>query len=468
MRIFRRRGFLASVLVALALVIGTGLYLVHAQESSRRKLRLDFAARAALAAKLTAGVFQVNTPANVAYAVRTYGGAESTIQAAADADWKTDPGERVIVYGGDGRVLGLAPRSIAGEASSARNEPEVLRALAGRLAFSNVLPDRAGSIVMMAVPYPTPSGPRVWETSIRLSQLASLTTGYLTSSLGIGKGKAFLIDGNGIVIAASASATPGTALRDTALLDAVGNAANGAIAGEDYVSAPVAGTTWRILFVAPTDVLLAAVTSARWLAWQLFGAFALAILGILALAGRAISSSDRLAHERLHDGLTGLPNRALFLTRAEQALIGIRDRSGLLAALFIDLDRFKSINDEYGHAIGDAILKAVAQRLTESVRCGDIVCRYGGDEFLILCTRLADEQQGLELVQRIQRSVTAPYTIGQVELSVGCSIGIAYHVSDAPPLDALSLIGYADLAMYEAKRRGRHPSESARPLRSAI
>ena len=464
MTVFRRGSFVASAMLALLLVAATGIYLAHSQDKSRSKLRSDFAGRAALAAKLTAGVFHSNTPANVDYARSTYGGAESTIQPAADADLKTDPGEKVIVLRADGKVLGTAPRSLAAEAATVVNQPETVQALAGKLTFSNVLPTGDGPAVMMAVPFSTPSGLRVWEVSIPLVQIAGLTKGYLTSSLGIGSGNAFLVDGHGIVVATSGAATLGTSLPDKALLTAAGEAPSGTVGGRDYASTPVSETTWRVLFAAPTTALLAPVKSARWLAWQLFGAFVLAIIGMLALAARAVKSSERLAHERLHDGLTGLPNRTLFIKYTEQALAGTRDRGGRLAALFIDLDRFKSINDEYGHAIGDAVLEAVAQRLNESVRTGDVVGRFGGDEFLVLCSKLAEDQQGLEIAERIQQSLTTPYVIGQLELSVGCSIGIAYYSGDAPPVDAGSLIRYADLAMYEAKKHGRASIEMVPPL----
>jgi len=101
--------------------------------------------------------------------------------------------------------------------------------------------------------------------------------------------------------------------------------------------------------------------------------------------------SARLAHARLHDTLTGLLNRALFLERVQQAINEQRPDEPV-AALFIDLDGFKPINDTYGHAAGDALLKAVSDRLIESMRPGDYVCRFGGDEFLVLCQRLREPE----------------------------------------------------------------------------
>ncbi len=450
----RRGTFLACAALAMLLVAATGVYLSRAQDAARRKLRHDFAARAALAAGLTAGVFQSNTAANVAYARGTYGGDEKSIQPAADADLKTDPGERVFVLAADGRLLGAAPRSLATQAASLVREPEVERALAGRLGYSDVVSTGDGPAVMMAVPFPTRSGRRVWAVSVALAQL-------LTSSLGVASGTAVLVDANGIVIATSARQAIGTRLRDRVLLAAAARVRSGTVGGADYASTRVSGTPWRVVFTVPTGALLAPLRSTRRLAWQLFGAFVLAIIGMLVLAARAVQASEKLAHQRMHDGLTGLPNRTLFIRHAEQALADVRARGGRLAALFIDLDRFKPINDEHGHAIGDAVLATVAQRLNAAVRTGDVVGRFGGDEFLVLCGRLADEQQGLEIAQRIQQALTVPYVIGRIELTVGCSIGVAYYSGDAPSIDADGLIHYADLAMYEAKKHGRARIETA-------
>jgi diguanylate cyclase (GGDEF)-like protein len=131
----------------------------------------------------------------------------------------------------------------------------------------------------------------------------------------------------------------------------------------------------------------------------------------------------------------------LFSKHTEHALSGALVRGSHLAALFIDLDRFKPVNDAHGHAIGDAVLAAVAQRLTESVRTGDVVNRFGGDEFVVLCADLSDEQQGLEVAQRIQQALVLPHSYGTVEVSVGCSIGrlrAARHRRTPPPRNALA------------------------------
>jgi diguanylate cyclase (GGDEF)-like protein len=130
-------------------------------------------------------------------------------------------------------------------------------------------------------------------------------------------------------------------------------------------------------------------------------------------------------------------------------------RGGCLAALFIDLDRFKRINDAQGHAVGDELLVAVAGRLTASMRPGDSLSRFGGDEFLVLCTELQDGRQATEIANRIQDELARPFEIGEHELTIECSIGIALRGTDDEKIDAGTLIHNADLAMYRAKQGGR-------------
>jgi diguanylate cyclase (GGDEF)-like protein len=166
----------------------------------------------------------------------------------------------------------------------------------------------------------------------------------------------------------------------------------------------------------------------------------------------ALSRSTRLAHARLHDALTGLPTRALFLDQAQRVL-DQRRRNGFVAALFIDLDGFKPVNDLYGHATGDALLVAVAGRLSASMRRGDMASRFGGDEFLVLCTGLLEERDAMVIADRLQGVLAEPFLIGEREVSVGSSIGVATYDENTDGSSAL--IHNADLAMYQAKQGGR-------------
>jgi len=161
----------------------------------------------------------------------------------------------------------------------------------------------------------------------------------------------------------------------------------------------------------------------------------------------------KLARLALHDNLTDLPNRALFTDRLDQALGRARRNGSSVAVLFVDLDRFKPVNDTLGHAVGDQVLQAVARRLRTCVRNSDTVCRYGGDEFLILMADVADEDASI-CAEKVRLAFESPYEIDAQTLRVTASIGIAACPKDAS--DAVTLLRYADMAMYAAKCGGRN------------
>lgn len=160
----------------------------------------------------------------------------------------------------------------------------------------------------------------------------------------------------------------------------------------------------------------------------------------------------QLAHQALHDQLTGLPNRALFFDRLGQALTRLARRQASLAVLFCDLDRFKVVNDSLGHSAGDRLLVDVAARLGGVLRTGDSAARFGGDEFVILCEDITGERQAIQIAERISRSLSAPFLLDGDEVFVQTSVGIAL-AGDANARPE-ALIRDADAAMYRAKERG--------------
>jgi diguanylate cyclase (GGDEF)-like protein/PAS domain S-box-containing protein len=192
----------------------------------------------------------------------------------------------------------------------------------------------------------------------------------------------------------------------------------------------------------------------------------------LSIVGTAQDITDRKQSEReIHrlayfDSLTGLPNRVLFKDRIEQALLHARRYRTTLATLFLDLDRFKVINDTLGHNIGDLLLKSVADRLAESVRYSDSVsravgkeenhslARLGGDEFTVLLTNLRDVQDAGTVARRIVESLAQSFSIEGREIFVTVSVGIAIFPVDGDSVDAL--LKNADSAMYHAKEEGRN------------
>jgi diguanylate cyclase (GGDEF)-like protein len=160
----------------------------------------------------------------------------------------------------------------------------------------------------------------------------------------------------------------------------------------------------------------------------------------------------RIAHLARHDSLTGLPNRSLFQERIEHAL-ATAARGATFAVLFLDLDRFKAVNDTLGHQAGDALLRTAAARLLASVREIDTVARLGGDEFVILQVGLASPDDAAQLAQRILDVIAEPYSIDGHTVAIGVSIGV--DISAETAISADTLIKNADLALYMAKSEGR-------------
>ena len=172
------------------------------------------------------------------------------------------------------------------------------------------------------------------------------------------------------------------------------------------------------------------------------------------LAEQLHSAQAEMEHLAHHDHLTTLPNRLQFEKQLEDLIVAAQAHGSKLALVFIDLDRFKVVNDSLGHAIGDLLLQAVAQRLAASVRASDVVCRQGGDEFVAVLTGVAHADDVAARVIHIHRLLTAPYTISQHVLCIGASIGISMYPDDAADLDAL--MRTADMAMYRVKEQGRN------------
>lgn len=160
---------------------------------------------------------------------------------------------------------------------------------------------------------------------------------------------------------------------------------------------------------------------------------------------------QRAEHAALHDALTRLPNRGHFHARLEGSLGTARGDATSLAVLFIDLDGFKRINDEYGHDVGDATLCIVAQRLARALRAQDTVCRLGGDEFACLLDAPASREQLAKLACKLFDAVAAPLQVGTRQFSVLPSIGIAVDPADGT--SGATLLQRADAAMFNAKRR---------------
>lgn len=189
------------------------------------------------------------------------------------------------------------------------------------------------------------------------------------------------------------------------------------------------------------------------------------ILLIAYLRGHNRNIAYTLALERraeylaLHDPLTGLPNRHLFEDRVSQSLAAWRRRGVGFAVLFIDLDRFKDINDTYGHATGDRLLCALAGRLADAIRESDTVARYGGDEFIVLISGIANDDDVVTVSGKIQNSIAAPFELEDATFNITASLGIGRCPQDGQ--DFHTLLERADAAMYGVKRDARSAIGSA-------
>ncbi|MEM1332725.1 MAG: GGDEF domain-containing protein, partial [Actinomycetota bacterium] len=185
----------------------------------------------------------------------------------------------------------------------------------------------------------------------------------------------------------------------------------------------------------------------------------------LTAAAEGLARVDRLEHDATHDDLTGVPTRELSMRFLDESIRrkGLGERGALM---FVDLDDFKDVNDTHGHLVGDHVLRHVAQQLRSVTRTGDIVGRFGGDEFIVLIDQIGDdldaEQLAARMLERVGAPVDVPAPDGLTSVRQRISIGIAEFDGDAEVDDVLHA---ADVAVYRAKRAGRHRYEFAEPRR---
>lgn len=212
---------------------------------------------------------------------------------------------------------------------------------------------------------------------------------------------------------------------------------------------------WR-LAVAPASALdesAAAIGALR------VGVVVLSV--VLALLVLLVAEERRLVRElSIRDPLTGLPNRRLLLDRLDQATARADRGDRSLTVLFLDLDQFKPINDEHGHAAGDEVLRTIARRIEQATRASDTAARVGGDEFVVLVEDDPDEDRSPIVVARLREVVAAPIRVGGTEVRVGASVGAARHGPDGRTAD--ELLAAADSSMYDAKRTIRIEEPSSR------
>src|SRR3979490_2032476 len=184
-------------------------------------------------------------------------------------------------------------------------------------------------------------------------------------------------------------------------------------------------------------------------------------------AARDVTDRMWLERQALHDPLTHLPNRLLLMDRARQALTRLNRSTGVVAMLFIDLDRFKAVNDNLGHEVGDQLLIGISERLAEMMRDSDTVARLGGDEFVVLAEDIENDGEALALAERVVEALEEPFRVGSADVSMLASVGVS--VSHDPDVDPEAMLREADVAMYRAKAAGgRRPELFDEGLRREI
>lgn len=201
-------------------------------------------------------------------------------------------------------------------------------------------------------------------------------------------------------------------------------------------------------------VVLGLGVTALWLAWRLSRSRE-AVAQLRSERGQALEAAERAEHLAYHDALTGLANRKLFLDRLTIELARARRKNEHLAVMFMDIDRFKLVNDSLGHAVGDRLLRVTGDRISSCIRATDTLARLGGDEFALLFPACAGEGAGI-IAEKILTALREPVRLDDRDLHATGSIGIAVYPEDGVDLDGI--MQSADAAMYQAKQVGRNTS----------
>jgi len=224
---------------------------------------------------------------------------------------------------------------------------------------------------------------------------------------------------------------------------------------QDAAVAAGLSACWAVpVAVPPDDAQLACITVWRTIDGPPFVSHLVALdraRRLTSLAFERRHTEELLRHAALHDTLTGIANRAQFFLRLEAGTTTFSEQ--LLAVLYLDLDGFKNVNDTYGHAAGDQLLRVATDRITASVRPNDLVARLGGDEFAVLCSSVSNAAEAEAIAERLIETVAQPIDVGEHHVEVGVSIGIA--VARANSTAGTELLDAADAALYEAKRAGK-------------
>ncbi|HWM22241.1 MAG TPA: diguanylate cyclase [Ilumatobacteraceae bacterium] len=361
------------------------------------------------------------------------------------------------LFDAQGRMLAAWPASpdLLGEQFGDRSQ-HIATALTGSTGVSGVVASAVSSqaVVALAVPFDTPSGRRVFNGAIRPST-GSLRV-YFDTVIPLA-GRTYLIDrmGNTVVSGKSGeradltpTLTPGQLLQ----LDESIGALESDGTSLTYVREPVAGTAWHVILTTPSSILYAPIEGGSHVSWLLFVAFAFTGLVGLVLYFRLARLHSAASTTARFDELTQLPNRRAAEEHLQRTASAASRHSQPYGVLMIDIDRFKDINDTYGHETGDRVLGLVARTLRAAARVEDVVCRWGGEEFLVILP--ATSERSIAAVAERYRAAVALVTIRVGADQVNATISIGGVVSTDGTIRAG--LNAADAALYAAKLAGRN------------
>jgi len=419
------------------------------QADARRALDDRFETRAALTAAFTKNYIDDTAARSRRQAEQLLAAPEVDQAAFEEVVWSLGF-EAAVLLDDEGRVLHAWPAKPALTGVVITGEYAHLRAgVLGQVAVSEMVASAVERIPVaaVAVPFASAAGQRVLSGAF--SPAKTPLGAYLASSLPTAGGDAYLIDKSGNVLASGNSGAAEANLGSVATgLSRVGSGGT----SRTVVAAEVAEVPWRVMLAAPTEQHYAPVAGGHWAPWVLLAALAVAgvvVLALLARLGRARAVAMRTARI---DSLTGLPNRRATDEMLTRSASWAQRHGEPLAVLVVDLDHFKSVNDEHGHGVGDHVLRQTALALRETVRDEDLAGRWGGEEFVVVLPTTSLEG-AVAVAERLRVAIASmEVVVGRAPIWVTASVGVALLGQDG---DAEAVLRSADAALYRAKAAGR-------------